>query len=180
MKNKFNRFLILCLAGLLTLASCQNSGNLSSDTTDGVTDYQTEAATTPREETAAESELSSEDVTEVTTEEVTEEVTEAVTEEVTEPETDEPDIPTPCRVFPYPLVKCSLDLLLLTLCDCSFFLVEDLLFVSVLVNRVIKDTHVLEVQALLDDLITVDSMSTVSCCRLDVSSVSCLIGYDPL
>lgn len=94
MKKKFNRFLILCLAGLLTLASCQNSGNLSSDTTDGVTDYQTEAATTPREETAAESELSSEDVTEVTTEEVTEEVTEAVTEEVTEPETDEPDIPT--------------------------------------------------------------------------------------
>ena len=94
MKKKFNRFLILCLAGLLTLASCQNSGNLSSDTTDGVTDYQTEAATTPREETAAESELSSEDVTEATTEEVTEEVTEAVTEEVTEPETDEPDIPT--------------------------------------------------------------------------------------
>ena len=86
----------------------------------------------------------------------------------------------PCRVFPYPLVKRSLDLLLLTLCNCSFLFVEDLLFVSVLVNRVIKDTHVLEVQALLDDLITVDSMSTVSVYRLDISSVSCLIGYDPL
>ena len=87
---------------------------------------------------------------------------------------------TPCRVFPYPLIKCSLDLLLLTLCDCSFLFVEDLFLVSVLVNGIVKDTHVLEVQALLDDLITVDSMSTVSVCRLDVSSVSCLIGYDPL
>ena len=86
----------------------------------------------------------------------------------------------PCRVFPYPLIKCSLDLLLLTLCDCSFLFVEDLFFVAVLINGIVKDTHVLEVQALLDNLITVDSMSTVSVCRLDVSSVSRLIGYDPL
>ena len=83
---------------------------------------------------------------------------------------------SPCRVFPYPLIKCSLDLLLLTLCDCSFLFVEDLFLVSVLINGIVKDTHVLEVQALLDDLITVDSMSTVSVCRLDVSSVSRLIG----
>ena len=40
---------------------------------------------------------------------------------------------SPCRVFPYPLVECSLDLLLLTLCDCGFLFVEDLFLVSVLV-----------------------------------------------
>ena len=59
-------------------------------------------------------------------------------------------------------------------------LVADILQNETLADRVIENTHVLEVQALLDDLITVDSMSTVSCCRLDVSSVSRLIGYDPL
>ena len=87
---------------------------------------------------------------------------------------------SPCRVFPYPLIKSSLDLLLLTLCDCGFLFVEDLFLVSVLINGIVKDTHVLEVQGFFYDLITVDSMSTVSVCRLDVSSVSCLIGYDPL
>ena len=74
---------------------------------------------------------------------------------------------SPCRVFPYPVLERLLDKLLLALGDGGLLLVQNGLFLPVLVLNIVKNPNIPLVQGFLNDLIGVDAPGSVGVGRLD-------------
>ena len=75
------------------------------------------------------------------------------------------------RVCPYPVLKALLDKLLLRLSDCGLFFIEYRFLFALVIFDIVKDTHIFQVQGFLDNLIGVDTGSTVGVVCLDIASV---------
>ena len=75
------------------------------------------------------------------------------------------------RIRPYPVLKALLDKLLLCLSDCSFLFIQDCFLFAVCIFLIIEDTHILQVQRFLDNLVRIDTACAVGTVRFDISSV---------
>ena len=83
-------------------------------------------------------------------------------------------------VFPNPILKRLLDNFLLCLCRRSFLVVEYCLFVAVFVVNIVKDTHITQIQRVLDNTIGGSPLCTVGAVRLDISVIGTLILNKPV
>ena len=83
-------------------------------------------------------------------------------------------------IFPNPLLKSSLDLLLLALRDSGFLLIKNSFLVAVLIHNIVVNADVFKVKSFLDNLVSVDAFCSVNTIRLDVTSVLGLICQHPL
>ena len=75
------------------------------------------------------------------------------------------------RIRPYPILKALLDKLLLCLSDCGFFFIQNCFLLAVCIFFIIEDTHILQVQRFLDNLVSIDTACAISAVRFDISSV---------
>ena len=83
-------------------------------------------------------------------------------------------------VFPYPVLKRLLNDFLLCLCRCGFLMVEYCLFVTVFVIHIVKDTHITQVQRVLNNTIGGSPLCTIGAVRLDISVIGTLILNKPV
>ena len=86
----------------------------------------------------------------------------------------------PVGVFPDPLGKGILDQLLLALGDGGFLLVEDSGFPAIGIVHIIKNTDILQIQGVLDDLIGVDALGAVGPDGLDIAAIRAFTFNAPL
>ena len=78
------------------------------------------------------------------------------------------------RVFPDPLSKSLFNEFLLTLGDSGFLLVEDSGFPAIGIVHIIKNTDILQIQGVLDDLIGVDAFGAIGVERLHIAAILAL------
>ena len=83
-------------------------------------------------------------------------------------------------VFPYPILKRLLDYFLLCLCCRGFLMVKYRFSVAVFVQNIVKDTHITQIQRVLDNTIGGSPLCTVGAVRLDISVIGTLILYKPV
>ena len=83
------------------------------------------------------------------------------------------------RVFPDPFCKGFFEQLLLTLGDGSFFLVQDRDFLPLSIILIIKNTNILQIQAVLHDLVGVDAFGAIGAVRLDIAAILALTFNAP-
>ena len=86
----------------------------------------------------------------------------------------------PIGVFPYPFLKFSADLFLLSLRNRGFFLIQNRFLFSALVLHIIKDAHILKIEGILDNVVRINSGGTVYAGRFYISFSVRLICDPPL
>ncbi len=82
-------------------------------------------------------------------------------------------------VFPNPVLKRLLNQFLLTLCNCCFFLIQDRYSFSVFVFHIVENTHIPQIQCILNDLISIYTICTIGADRVDIAAVIGLALYIP-
>ena len=82
-------------------------------------------------------------------------------------------------VFPNPILKRLLNQFLLTLCNCCFFLIQDRYSFSVFVFHIVENTHIPQIQCILNDLISIYTICTIGAGRVDIAAVIGLALYIP-
>ena len=87
---------------------------------------------------------------------------------------------TSVRVFPDPLGKSVFNEFLLALGDGGFLFVEDSGFPAIGIVHIIKNTDILQIQGVLDDLIGVDALGAVGADGLHIAAILALALDTPL
>ena len=83
-------------------------------------------------------------------------------------------------VFPNPILKRLLDNFLLCLCRCGFLMIKYCFSVAVFVQNIVKDTHISQIQRVLDNTIGGSPLCTVGAVRLDIAVIGTLILNKPI
>ena len=87
---------------------------------------------------------------------------------------------SPVNIFPHPFRKLRLYQLLPVLGDGRFLFIENRFLVPILIVHIVKDTDILLVQGLLQNMIGVDALGAVGGDGLDIAAVGVLVGDVPL
>ena len=86
---------------------------------------------------------------------------------------------TTVNIFPQPFCKLGLNKLLPVLCNGGFLFVEHTLLIAVIIVNDIKDTHILLVQSLLQNVIRIDPLCAIGAEGTDIAAVRAFVGNIP-